>query len=574
MKHRNWLSLVVLTLVLLLTAGCGGETGAPGDPGTPVVDGPFTVYDCDGEKVALLTELLDLVEVRVTPDLKRGVLLEVWEKHSLEDARKDGLADPEGVCGRVLQVRRYDRKTFRTVLREETVSLYDFQTKDAVGNYYALTFGREDQLYRCGQITEEDEAVWQKVSRLGELAQLDFHWRNTDHTPVTMEELGTDYRTLPDVGLALRSLQVSELKLEPQNGWNPDRESQLVAAMNRSAGKPITNRADRAFGHFQGQPDVWSLEMTWMDTYHISLSCSPREAPLVAVALWDERMWDAICLKDQELYDLVRYGRDSRYEVDQELYERHRNLLERTRQEIELRHGGNPGGLTDCQLVQLTRSFTHREEDGSLVAIYDVDFAMQAKDLTQMDWSGGLYPDGNFAVRGVSDYGQLAVRYRNGQQRAVAFLGRDRYYAPWLDNSDSWDYVSWLLNQAELGEINPVELIYQRDVDPSVLSSSERLVDTDSDRNATVLVRPRHEVDNFRYFVVEHLREDGHSRMAEGEALYYRDTLSPVRPLLVTLDLPEVRPTRGISFRVGDVYHQYAIGVDPDTGSLVCLPME
>ena len=576
MREKRRPVLLGLVLALLLLAGCGaGET----DPAQPMAyedlpqDGPFTIFDCDGVEVALYTALLDQVEVEVLPPNRKDVLLQVWEKASLEAAARDGVTDPKQVCGQVLQVRRYTRQQFRKALEQETVPYQHFRTQDAVGRFYALECRNPEQLYRSGPITAEDQETWDRVSCIGAFACKDFRWRNTTHQPVTMEDLGQEFPELPEVGTFLRSVRGEDLTMDPPAGWPPERLEELTAVLNRAGGKPLFNRADRAYGPYLGKVDVWKLTLRGPEDCSLSLSCSPEEEPLVAVSLWNDRQWEALCIEDQELFDLVRHGRDGPQRIDPDAYRSHHALLEQTRQAVLLAQCDNPGLLTECKLLQLTHTFDHREADGSLIAIYDVGFAMQAERPEEVDWCGSLYRDGDFNIRGGNTFGQMGVRYRDSQQVAAAFLGRENYVAPWLDNSEKWDTITWVLNQAELGSINPMRVYCEEDVDAAVLASSLYFEDSESQDALSVVLWPRHEVDDFTYFQVNFTDQGDWVQLQEGQQLYHQEALSFNRPLRITLERPGDIPSRGVGFRVGDNYHLYAIARGGEDSGIYLEPI-
>lgn len=559
--------------VLLVTAivvGCTFTSAK--EPEMRGENGPFTVFHCDGVNAAILTEQLDPLEVQICPDVEHGVLLKVWEKASREAAKADGLQEEQGW---LMSLVRYDQTELDAAVAQSTAQMEVVARDPNRDAYYAIVTSN-DGPYRSDGVTQEDWQVWYRLTSVPRLMQADFHGRNPNLIPLERTDQGFQEADLPEIIPILQSLKAGDLQVSVYPYWYPERVDELARVLVQAAEHPVTNRTDLAAGPLLSTLEpVWQVEAERGEMSRILLSCWPEEEPLVSVAVWDGGPYDTICLEDQALYDLVRHSRDGIRAVDQELYRQHKAILDDAAAQIWAQYQKTqPGTFTDCELVQLTHAFTWEESAESRVEVYDVDFALTTDQLEAVQWEGNLYLDGDFRIRGAQDFGQLAVRYRNGKPTVKTFLGQRHYYAPWEDHSKDWEEAAWVLDQAEFGRENPVYVDYEKHVSGLGMIQNYYTGDSGPD-TVKVVFRSKIPVYHVRYFVVEYDRVVGDMILpTEHQTLYEIDELSQDCPLLVDLPTSKALPLRGIAFRIGSTEYRYMIGESRRDGTIPLYPMD
>lgn len=374
-------------------------------------------------------------------------------KHPRTAAKADGA---QGEPGWLMSLVRYDRAGFEAAAAQNTANT-EFVARDEGGNaYYAIVTGTAGP-YHSGGTAEEEQRRWNRLDAVSRLMQADFHWRNPELVPLERTDQGVQEADLPEIVPLLQSLHAGELRVPVFPYWHPERVDQLAEVLARAAEHPVTNRTDLAAGPVLSTlRPVWQFEAERGASCRILLSCWPEEEPLVSVAVWDGGSYDALCLEDQALYDMVRRSRDGIREVVQAAYAQHKTILDDAAARIYAQYqAAQPGTFTACELVQLTHAFTWEESAESCVEVYDVDFALTTDRLGTVQWNGNMYLDGDCNIRGVNGFGQLAVRYRNGGPAVKTFLGWQHDYVPWEDHSGDWAEAAWVLDQAEFGREHP-----------------------------------------------------------------------------------------------------------------------
>lgn len=106
------------------------------------------------------------------------------------------------------------------------------------------------------------------------------------------------------------------------------------------------------------------------------------------------------------------------------------------------------------ELTLFYRIGAYEEEDGSRVELYDFDYALLTDDIESIRWAGGMYLDSQCRLQRFNGGGQFAVRYRDGNVAATAFMAND--FCVSSEDFEDKETVEWIkaslknaLDQAE-----------------------------------------------------------------------------------------------------------------------------
>ena len=163
---------------------------------------------------------------------------------------------------------------------------------------------------------------------------------------------------------------------------------------------------------------------------------------------------DTVYLHHSVLYQLVRHMWDYEEIVDGEDFARFEDILTAQMEDGLAMMKDNPGQFDRYELTRFHQVWEYEEADGSLVKLYDFDYALHPGTLKEIGWAGGMHMDSQLRVQGFNGGGQFAVRYRNGEVAATAFMGNDFSYSPASDpEGENENFAKeWLksaLDQAE-----------------------------------------------------------------------------------------------------------------------------
>ena len=106
----------------------------------------------------------------------------------------------------------------------------------------------------------------------------------------------------------------------------------------------------------------------------------------------------------------------------------------------------NPGQFNTYELTEFYLSDTVTEDDGATIEIYSFDFGLIPDKPDEIGWVGGMRFDDEGRIIQTNYEGPLAVRYRNGEIVATAWIGAD--YNAMIDVY-SESFITYMLDEAE-----------------------------------------------------------------------------------------------------------------------------
>lgn len=177
--------------------------------------------------------------------------------------------------------------------------------------------------------------------------------------------------------------------------------------------------------YFEG--DLETIGISWNDL-HIRAECYFTEN-LVKVWYGKAGVYDTATFHDEALYQLIRHKGDRENRIDEAAYEEFKDILT---EQMESHYNGwkdSPGEITGYELLDFYPVGSY-EEDDATVELYEFDYALLPEKPEEVILAGGTCFDSKLRLVGFNGGGQLAVRYRNGDMAAHAFMGNDFYYVP------------------------------------------------------------------------------------------------------------------------------------------------
>lgn len=191
--------------------------------------------------------------------------------------------------------------------------------------------------------------------------------------------------------------------------------------------------------------DQWAIRWIFLEgepagvtneDLYLRVSCGLTEN-VVKVTAHKERQENASYFEDAELYQLVRHSKDYEEIIDADAYERFKPILEKQMDDTFTYMSDNPGKFTGYELTRFHRILEFENDgDGSVVELYDFDYALLTDSLETVGWFDGMYLDGDLRVQGFNGGGQFAVKYQGGEVASTAFMGNDFIYDPAFSDED------------------------------------------------------------------------------------------------------------------------------------------
>ena len=211
----------------------------------------------------------------------------------------------------------------------------------------------------------------------------------------------------------------------------------FAEALKAAADEGYTLESDIEDGYDPSVGYCWSLEayfegnwdegISW-NNLHIRAECYFEEN-LVKVWYGKAGIYDVAYFDNAELYQMILHKGDHEQIIDEEDYAKFEEILT---SQMERHYEGwkdSLGEITGYELLEF--HFVGRyEEDGAAVELYDFDYALLPEKPEEVMLAGGTSFDSQFRLVNFNGGGQLAVRYRNGEMTAYAFMGNDFYYVP------------------------------------------------------------------------------------------------------------------------------------------------
>ena len=175
----------------------------------------------------------------------------------------------------------------------------------------------------------------------------------------------------------------------------------------------------RAF-HLEGTAAGYSRDDLWLE-----VTCGLTQDVLRVTAHRGEE-WGACYVRGHDLYETLRHWRDKEPYIDEELYAKYREFVDRAIESLYQTEKASGQPYTGWELTHFEwiRSYEDTEDD-STIRLYELDFVMLTDHPEQVRWSGNMMLDSQGRVENVGDIGRMAARYWWwGEKYETAFLSK------------------------------------------------------------------------------------------------------------------------------------------------------
>ena len=175
---------------------------------------------------------------------------------------------------------------------------------------------------------------------------------------------------------------------------------------------------------------------TWLSNndLHFELKCGLTEN-IVQVTYGKSDQYDVAYFQDDTLYWFIRGLRNRNDRIDETEFQKYETVLTEKMEETLQMMKSNPGNFFDYELCRFYEILEFEEDGGSVVHLYDFDFALLTGTPHHIGWAGGMYLDANARLRGLN-VGQFAVRLQDGVLQAYVFMYSDEQYNPEYHEED------------------------------------------------------------------------------------------------------------------------------------------
>ena len=201
--------------------------------------------------------------------------------------------------------------------------------------------------------------------------------------------------------------------------------------------------------YFEGDPETTGI--SWNDS-HLRAECYFTEN-LVKVWYGKAGAYEVATFNDEDLYQLILHKGDREHRIDEDDYEKFKDILTEQMELNYYRWKDSPGNITGYELLEFYNLGSY-EEDGAVVELYDFDYALIPENPEKIILVGGIGFDSQFRLINFNGGGQLAVRYRDGEMTAHNFMEDDFHYIPGKEENAEVDeaqreYLKIALDAAE-----------------------------------------------------------------------------------------------------------------------------
>ena len=150
--------------------------------------------------------------------------------------------------------------------------------------------------------------------------------------------------------------------------------------------------------------------------------------------------------ESKELYQLIRHRRDYDEVIDWDAFGQFEDILVKQMEKCFGQMKDNPGQFLDYELKRFQQIWSYADADGTVVELYDFDYALLTGTPELIGWAGGMYLDSEGNVQGFNGGGQFAVRLRDGKYAVHFFLGNDMSYNPGENEEFIREHLSGVLD--------------------------------------------------------------------------------------------------------------------------------
>jgi len=139
-------------------------------------------------------------------------------------------------------------------------------------------------------------------------------------------------------------------------------------------------------------------------------------------------------------------GQENNVLIDGQAVKKFEEIITAKMEEGLRAYSANPGQFRTYELTEFYLSDTVTEDDGAVVEIYSFDFGLIPDKPEEIGWVGGMRFDDAGRIIQTNYEGPLAVRSRNGEIVATAWMGAD--YNAMVD-AHSESFITYMLDEAE-----------------------------------------------------------------------------------------------------------------------------
>lgn len=161
---------------------------------------------------------------------------------------------------------------------------------------------------------------------------------------------------------------------------------------------------------------------------HFYIRCGLAEN-IVEISYGKAGIYDTIKIEDKTLYNLVRTSRDYEDEVKNGAYKKYKDIINSEIENVLANMTADLGPFSDFEVTRFVKVFDYDTADDSTIKLYDFKFALLTDSPEELVLAGDMYLDSKTRIQGV-DLGQFAVKEKDGEIVASAFMGKDFYYSP------------------------------------------------------------------------------------------------------------------------------------------------
>ena len=249
----------------------------------------------------------------------------------------------------------------------------------------------------------------------------------------------------------------------------------VVTALN-SAASNLVQHEPMNFGTTK----FWSLDLFvgdpnatgWSGKDGIHLYAGLEEN-IVEISTGENLPRGPIWVESAELYSFVRHSSDYEEIIDEAAFAQFETILRSQMDKMLVSMSASLGDYTGYELTRFNRIWRYETQSGSIVELYDFNYALLPETIESIVWAGGMYLDSQLRVQGFNHGGPLAVKYDGNRVVATAFMANDFYYEPGDSENEAW--AKEMINSAlgiELETTVPTALPTETDIHNAIMANN------------------------------------------------------------------------------------------------------
>ncbi len=271
---------------------------------------------------------------------------------------------------------------------------------------------------------------------------------------------------------------------------------------------------------------------------------------------------------DETLYRLIRNNYRTETKIDQEDYEKYREILtDRMENSLQIsKEGTGASGFTGYELASFYKENTFTDGEDTYV-VYEWNPVFTTDDPDRVLWAGGMYLDADARVCAFEQYTYFVVKNPDTGSQDHRFLFWDLYFGE--DEAAAQKNALLRIRQAFESDVRA----QWAEKALSSFSDHDEFTADEAEPQSQILFSVEHDIKDFKFLALqlEDVDEDGRVTFSSTE-LYSEDTLTPDRPLLVKLTFFGLIPNYGISYvDESGMTRNYAVSISGENGALLLI---